>query len=92
MKCFKCGKTLLDDSEYCQFCGILLDEDAPSRDENKAAVYETNIEDMLSAIQERLDELSGKDLDAFDKGRQMAFAEMLEIIKTRHKIIWDVTQ
>lgn len=58
--------------------------------DNKSAVYETEIEDMLKAIQERLDELSGKKLDDFDQGRQLAFIEMLEIIKTRHKVIMDV--
>lgn len=58
--------------------------------DNKSAVYETEIEDMLKAIQERLDELSGKKLDDFDQGRQLAFIEMLEIIKTRHQVIMDV--
>lgn len=58
--------------------------------DNKSAVYETQIEDMLKAIQERLDELSGKTLDDFDQGRQLAFTEVFEIIKTRHQIIIDV--
>ena len=59
-------------------------------DDNKAAVYETNIEEMIKAIQERLDELSGKKLNDFDEGRQLAFTEMLDIIKTRHQVIMDV--
>lgn len=59
-------------------------------DDNKSAVYETQIEDMLKAIQERLDELSGKKLDDFEQGRQLAFTEMFDIIKTRHQIILDV--
>ena len=59
-------------------------------DEEKVNLYELHIEDMLRAIQERLGELEGKNLDAFECGRQLAFTEMLEIIKTRHKIIWDI--
>lgn len=59
-------------------------------DEDKIAVYECHIEDMLKAIQERLDELSGKDLDDFEMGRRLAFIEMFDIIKTRHQIILEV--
>ena len=59
-------------------------------DSEKIAVYETNIEDMLRAIQTRMDELEGKKLDDFESGRQLAFTEMFEIIKTRHKIILEV--
>jgi len=50
-------------------------------------VYETQIEDMLRELQERLDELSENNLDDFELGRKLAFTEMLEIIKNRHKII-----
>jgi hypothetical protein len=60
------------------------------KDSEKIAVYETNIEDMLRAIQERLGELEGKELDEFDSGRQLALTEMYEIIETRHKIILEV--
>lgn len=56
----------------------------------KMAVYETNIEEMLRAIQDRLDELEGKELTDFDQGRQLAFTEMLDIISTRHRVILDV--
>ena len=59
-------------------------------DSEKIAVYETNIEDMLRAIQERMAELEGKKLDAFESGRQLAFTEMYEIIKTRYKVILEV--
>lgn len=59
-------------------------------DSEKIAVYETNIEDILRAIQERLNELDGKKLDAFESGRQLAFTEMFDIIKTRHKVILEV--
>ena len=59
-------------------------------DSEKLAVYETNIEDMLRAIRERLGELEGKKLDDFESGRQLAFTEMLEIIEIRHKVILEV--
>lgn len=58
--------------------------------DNKVAVYETQIEDMLKALQESLEDLEGKELDDFELGRRLAFTEMFEIIKTRHKIILDV--
>jgi hypothetical protein len=47
---------------------------------------------MLHAIQERLDELDNhsKELSEFEQGRQLAFTEVLEIIKTRHEMIWEV--
>ena len=56
----------------------------------KIAVYETCIEDMLHVLQERLDELKTMELDDFEKGRQLAFTEMYDIIKTRHKVILEV--
>ena len=59
-------------------------------DTEKIAVYETNIEDMLRVIQDRLDELEGKELDDFEKGRLLAFTEMYDIIKTRHKVILEI--
>lgn len=58
--------------------------------DNKVAVYETQIEDMLKALQESLEDLEGKELDDFELGRRLAFTEMFEIINTRHKIILDV--
>lgn len=61
-------------------------------DKDKVIEYELQIEDMLHALQERLDELNGqsKDLSEFEQGRQMAYTEMMDIIKTRHKMIMDV--
>ena len=59
-------------------------------DSEKIAVYETGIEDMLHAIQDRLDELNSLELDDFERGRQLAFMEMLDIIKTRYSIIYEV--
>ena len=58
----------------------------------KTIAYEMHIEDMLHAIQERMDELKDNELDDFEKGRQLAYTEMMEIIKTRHKIILEVLE
>lgn len=60
-------------------------------DKDKVIEYELQIEDMLKAIQENLDELKQpKDLSEFEQGRQLAYEEMLDIIKTRHSMILDV--
>ena len=61
-------------------------------DKDKVVEYELQIEDMLHAIQERISELenSKKDLNAFDRGRLLAFTEVADIIKTRHQMILDV--
>lgn len=58
--------------------------------EDKVVEYELQIEDMLHTIQERLDEFQGKKLDDFEQGRKLAYTEMMDIIKTRHKMILDV--
>ena len=58
--------------------------------EDKVVEYELQIEDMLHAIQERLGEFDGKKLDEFEQGRQLAYTEMMDIIKTRHQMILDV--
>ena len=58
--------------------------------EDKVVEYELQIEDMLHALQERLDEFEGKKLDEFEQGRQLAYTEMMDIIKTRHQMILDV--
>lgn len=59
-------------------------------DSEKVVEYELQIEDMLHTIQERLSEFNGKDLDEFEQGRQLAYTEMMDIIKTRHNMIMDV--
>lgn len=60
-------------------------------DKEKVIEYELQIEDLLRTIQERLEEFGdGKDLSEFEQGRQMAYVEMVDIIKTRHKMIMDV--
>lgn len=60
-------------------------------DKEKVITYEVHIEDMLHVLKERLSELNeSTDLDEFQQGRQLAYEEMLDIIRTRHKIIWEM--
>ena len=62
-------------------------------DQEKLQVYELHIEDMMNALNGRLAELnSTKDLSGFEQGRQCAYEEMMDIIRTRHKIIMDVLE
>lgn len=59
--------------------------------DDRIAVYEANIEDMLRVIKVRFDALNASQpLDAFEQGRQLAYTEMWEIIQTRHQIIMEV--
>lgn len=60
-------------------------------DKEKVVQYETQIEDMMNVIRQRLLEFEGE-LDEFEQGRQLAYTEMLEIIQTRHKMIMDVIE
>lgn len=59
-------------------------------DKEKVIEYELQIEDMLCAIQQRLTELESKSRNEFEDGRYLAYTEMMDIIKTRHKMIMDV--
>lgn len=60
-------------------------------DKDKVIEYELQIEDMLRAIQSNLDELKDRrDLSQFDQGRQLAYEEIIDIIKTRYSMIFDV--
>lgn len=60
-------------------------------DKEKVVEYELQIEDMLHALQERIEEFGdSKKLSEFEQGRQTAYLEMMDIIKTRHKMILDV--
>ena len=62
-------------------------------DQEKVLCYEAHIGDMLAAIQERLDELNDAEvLDEFEKGRQLAFFEVMYIIKARHSIILELIE
>ena len=58
-------------------------------DEQKVVQYETEIEDMLNVLQQRLSEFQGV-LDDFEQGRQLAYEEIMDIIKTRHQVILEV--
>lgn len=59
--------------------------------ESAVGVYESFIRDMLQVFLSRYKELENvKDLSDFDKGRQLAYWEILDIIKTRKDIIADV--
>lgn len=59
-------------------------------DKEKVIEYELQIEDMLRTIQLRITELEGKNRNEFEDGRYLAYTEMMDIIKTRHKMIMDV--
>ena len=60
-------------------------------DKEKVITYELHIEDMLRVLKERLSELNeSTDLDEFQQGRQLAYEEMLDIIRTRHQLIWEM--
>lgn len=62
-------------------------------DREKVVEYELQIEDMLRALQDRLDEFDkAENMDNFEKGRQLAYTEMMDIIKTRHKMILEVLE
>ena len=60
--------------------------------EEKVIEYELQIEDMLRAIQERLDEFTEGPLDVFEQGRHLAYVEMMDIIKTRHQMILELIE
>lgn len=61
-------------------------------DKDKVIEYELQIEDMLHTLQERISELDGKKLNEFEEGRFLAYTEMMDIIKTRHKMILEVIE
>ena len=62
-------------------------------DSEKIIEYELQIEDMIHTLQARLDEFTEeKDLDDFEKGRQLAYQEIMEIIQNRHKMIMEVLE
>ena len=62
-------------------------------DYQKVVAYEVHIEDLLKAITERMNELSAQgQLDDFQKGRQLAFWEVMDMIKTRHAMILELIE
>lgn len=58
-------------------------------DNSKTAVWETQIIDMLQTIQKRYDEIDPNESE-FESGRQEAYQEVLEIIKTRYEMLLEV--
>ena len=62
-------------------------------DNEKVVAYEMHIEDMLNALIEQLAEFERmNELEPFQQGRQLAYIEMMDIIKTRHKTILEVLE
>lgn len=62
-------------------------------DKEKVIAYEMHIEDMLNVLIERLAEFEGMDeLEPFQQGRQLAYIEMIDIIKTRHGLILELLE
>lgn len=60
-------------------------------DSGKVVTYELHIEDMLYVLKERLAELNASaELNEFQQGRQLAYIEMLDIIRTRYRMIWEM--
>lgn len=57
--------------------------------DQKIVQYEMQMEEILGVLELRLSELKGN-LDEFDQGKQLAYTEMIDIIKTRHNMIMDV--
>ena len=63
-------------------------------DKDKVIEYELQIEDFLDAVEERLREFN-KDphkMSDFEKGRQEAYWEVQDMIKTRWSMIHDVLE
>lgn len=56
-------------------------------DKEKVIEYELHIVDMMNSIKARLEEFEGKDLNEFEQGRQLAYMEIMDVIKTRHEIV-----
>lgn len=62
-------------------------------DKDKVIEYELQIEDMLHTLSDRLSEFDGKkDLSEFEQGRQLAYTEIMDIIKSRHQMILEVLE
>ena len=62
-------------------------------DSEKIIEYELQIEDMLHTLQSRLNEFTNeKNLDDFEKGRQLAYQEIMEIIQNRYSMILAVME
>lgn len=59
--------------------------------DDRIAVYETFIRNMLNVFCERYDEVHKQDSKSeFDQGREEAYWEILDIIKTRKEMIFEI--
>ena len=58
--------------------------------EERLLEYEIQIKDMLRVLQLQLDEFKDKSLDDFERGRELAYFEILDIIKTRYQLIQEL--
>ena len=62
-------------------------------DNEKVVAYEMHIEDMLNVLIGRLAEFEAMDeLEPFQQGRQLAYIKMMNIIKTRHRLILEMLE
>ena len=62
-------------------------------DKEKVVAYEMHIEDMLNVLIERIAEFRGaNELEPFQQGRQLAYIEMMDIIKIRHGLILELLE
>ena len=62
-------------------------------EKEKILTYEVFIGEMLRAIAERKEELDNAEgLDDFEKGRQLAYFEMMDIINNRYQIIQELLE
>lgn len=59
--------------------------------DDRIAVYETFIQNMLNVFSERYDEVHKQDSKSeFDQGREEAYWEVLDIINARKEMISDI--
>ena len=80
-----------------RYCRPLMTEEeywsVLRRAKDRILTYEVIIKEMLRAIAERKEELdSAEGLDDFEKGRQLAYWEVMDIINTRHEIIQELLE
>lgn len=75
MKCYNCGHTLPDDSEFCQYCG--------KRIETEISNQENTVEEDVSVVNEEIDDvLFSDDIDEEDFLQEFLKSTARETIKT----------
>ncbi len=75
MKCYNCGHTLPDDSEFCQYCG--------KRIETEISNQKNTVEKDVSVVNEEIDDvLFSKDIDEEDFLQEFLKSTAEETIKT----------